>query len=231
MTTKEKVWLKAMNDVRDALELYQCRYFLDTGTLLGAIRDHQFIPWDNDIDIGVVDCVGTEKTIIQICEYMYNLGYNVTAAEHEISIFDKTEILNLGVKFYAREGDYYITSFGKICGSQIMHMLYMSISKNIIYKKGYGKYKIKSIISYLLRKLSVITPSFLIRKFDELSKVENRNISIPYKLLSEFSDYKFYNSLYKVPIDSAGYLVHRYGDNWITPNQKYNFITDDHSII
>ena len=40
--------LKTLTDYLDAHDL---RYFLAYGTLLGAVRHHDIIPWDYDIDI------------------------------------------------------------------------------------------------------------------------------------------------------------------------------------
>jgi phosphorylcholine metabolism protein LicD len=36
-------------------ELYNIEYFLDYGSLLGCVRNNSFIPWDDDIDIAVID--------------------------------------------------------------------------------------------------------------------------------------------------------------------------------
>lgn len=41
-------------DIEDALKNQKLVFFADYGTLLGIIRDNNFIQWDNDVDYGIV---------------------------------------------------------------------------------------------------------------------------------------------------------------------------------
>ena len=45
---------KLMAEVADALKTNDISYFGMYGTSLGALRHHGFIPWDDDIDIGML---------------------------------------------------------------------------------------------------------------------------------------------------------------------------------
>jgi len=51
----ESLLLELLKQVIEVFENHKITYWLDGGTLLGAVRDGKFIDWDNDIDLGSWD--------------------------------------------------------------------------------------------------------------------------------------------------------------------------------
>lgn len=54
---RKKIWLISLDLLREfdrVCRKHGLRYFIYGGTLLGAVRHHGFIPWDDDIDVAML---------------------------------------------------------------------------------------------------------------------------------------------------------------------------------
>lgn len=85
----ENFILQRVKDICDANEI---QFFLVAGTLLGAIRHHGFIPWDDDIDIGMMeqDCEKLKKYLsndeyIEMKQYYLKSGSMVYKVKFRFS--------------------------------------------------------------------------------------------------------------------------------------------------
>lgn len=67
------IQLEMATEVKRLCEEHNIRYFLIAGTLLGAIRHNGFIPWDDDMDIGMLR--EDYERFIEVCKVDLKFDY------------------------------------------------------------------------------------------------------------------------------------------------------------
>ena len=233
MKQEEKA-IKSLRKIKKILDTHKINYWLDEGTLLGAIREKKIIEWDHDIDLSI-----WYKDLEKIKP-----------------LFD--EINKTGVEVCFFEGQKHIDLVGK--GFKIDINLYHLIEDKAT-RMWYAQNKFGEILDYLIWILHIKNPKIKVSKIplfitkhlvklsNKLPISMNKNISktlfkiyetkgskpiqmaVPSYYFINLTNLEFYGMSFKVPKKTEEYLEYRYGKDWRIPKRDYVYTNDDYSIV
>ncbi len=73
---------EVLSGVADILEEMGIQYWIDSGTLLGAYRDKDFIPYDHDIDIRILPNQIADERIGELVSKLWEFGFHVIVSNY-----------------------------------------------------------------------------------------------------------------------------------------------------
>lgn len=93
----QSIMLNIISVFADFCDKHNLNYFLDAGTLLGAVRHHGFIPWDNDADVCMTK-PDFDKFLILMKKTNYKLSDFLVLEKPEDSIHPFYKICDIRTK-------------------------------------------------------------------------------------------------------------------------------------
>ena len=233
--------LSILKEVDRICRKYNLIYWLDGGTLLGAIRHKGFIPWDDDLDIAMpIDDFEKFKKIVQK-ELPESLFFQTKETDPSTPHhFAKIRDLN---SFFVEYGDDFTKPYQKgiyidiFCfvdyppfHKKILSFLSRNISKSIsILEKKRSFDELKSVceVPYFILKYILLYPiwcfcdlfiggkyqSFQVRD-NALGVVHRKEVIYP--LVKGF----FEEMEFPIPFDSDTYLKDQYKDYMVLPSEE-----------
>ena len=203
-------------------------YWLCQGTLLGVIRDKKLIPWDHDIDLALWNGSISKERIKEIMLAKNFILKDKFLDQDDQLTFTKTGGREVDFNFYEvltnSNNEKIAFVDWKIPRNKTCKLIEALAAANI-YEGNF-----KSIIKIF----SFSQPIFLRLKIILIKKnlfYQSAGYSHPVRLVDEIIDMRFKDLEIKVPKKFDEYLKYIYGDNWIVPKKKFNWIKDSPSTI
>ena len=171
-------------------------YWLTNGTLLGIVRESKLIPWDLEIDIGVLkDNFSKEKAKTSFVSKGFDL-YDEGVNSNHITFIKRK--IRVDINLYVLKNDKYET---------IWRIPKYSLSEKIINKFiSFANYFLKTEINKL-----------------KASKFLKEGYSIPLNYLMPLKKISFLKTEVMIPYYSEKLMEWTYGLDWKIPKKDYNW--------
>jgi hypothetical protein len=221
------LWLEAMKTMKTIFEKHSIHYWLDRGTLLGAIRHGDFIPWDTDVDMGlwyntllpVFNCKSDfDKTPFEL--YYTNGHFSIRSRE------TKEHIICLLLRDL-HDGKYQWTYFYP----PFTFLVFLLEANDSVYNEdSIRKFKpnLKPFVS-LFKHIPKSGREFIERQIFKLQvglrlfRRFNKASASSFRL---FDKIVFKGEKFPVPYNSDIYLYEFFGPNWKTPIFNKQVVTE-----
>lgn len=219
-------------------------YIIDAGTLLGAVRHGGFIPWDDDIDVRMLR--EDYDKFCDVCEKKLDEKYFLQTHKTDPGYrWGYARILKNGTVFVRKDHEELKSKSGifidifpndnlpeeylgnKICTAISWlgrKMLYSELGKK--HAKGFWNKIGFAFLDIFPKSWAHQGREYLIKKYGECktSKVrcfgwgsEEETIGFQKEWLADTCDIKFEDIIVKAPIKTHEFLVHSFGEDYMTP--------------
>ena len=245
-----KAQLYIAEEIKRICVANEINYFLDCGSMLGAVRHHGFIPWDDDMDIGMKK--DDYSKFLQIAAYDLRSDFfldNYDTNTDNALVFSKVRLKNtiyLETKgnmeaehneIFVDVFPYYFISDNEMI-RRIEGIIMSVLSQAIMSKSGYRVWKGESLGKRLKFFPTDLLGACMDKKtmhhiIDHLfSKYVNTSYLcihsgscygywyFPKEVFDEFVDTEFEGHTFKIPKQYDTYLSTVYGDYMVLPPEK-----------
>lgn len=215
-------WTRGLRAVKNIMDEARIRYWLDTGTLLGAIREGNLIPWDDDIDLSVE--ISAVPKLLSITSQFARLGYRVDVTDTAVYLSQKLE-RPIGIAIYRNLGDKIWVIWDTKYPQDNRLLKYLRrIAEKIIYRDYHRNLPRLEMVVYTLipRCFHWAIRRAIFRMGAARGDVTSALV-LPKRLIDNLGIAKLEGAEFPVPNPPEDYLTLIYGSSWRIPNKNWTW--------
>jgi lipopolysaccharide cholinephosphotransferase len=232
---REDLALRNLEEIKEVFNKFDVDYWLDLGTLLGAVRDGKIIPWDDDIDIGVRE--ESWESIISIVPELRKRGFYVEVEDWKLAkSFVYRYVLLFRSEWFVGIYPYSLLKDEKAVRPDLRESFLTRTLIMLYHLLFLNKAHVTSKNESLLRVANNLAASIPISLRQPLSKVvffflqsikkaalEYFLVVLPKCHFEKLDTIDFYGTKFSIPFNAEKYLECRYGKDWRIPKQEWSW--------